>query len=197
LPLDFISWHAYATDPKVEKEMTSYNKTAVALLRDWLSYFNRERALLIVDEWNYDNGLNLSAERRDRVFVSSSYIPARLKNMYEAGIDHQVFFSLEDFQYNKEGIERNVGVFWFTPDPSGYNGGSKSTYNVFQAMSMLGQSMFVHAPKITDEFVGVIPTKGQDKIVLLVYNYIDTDIFRNYISRNIALLNESGRRQLL
>jgi len=55
--------------------------------------------LLIVDEWNYDNGVNLSAERRDRVFVSASYIPARLKHMYEAGIDHQVFFSLEDFVF--------------------------------------------------------------------------------------------------
>jgi hypothetical protein len=197
LPLDFISWHAYSTDPKTEKEMTSYNKSSVALMRDWLSYFNMERVLLIVDEWNYDNGVNLSAERRDRVFVSASYIPARLKNMYEAGIDHQVFFSLEDFQYNKEGIERNVGVFWFTPDPAAYNGGAKSTYNVFRELSSLGSSMFVHAPKLGDEFVGVIPTKSQDRIALLVYNYIDPDIFRNYLSRNIALLNEGERRALL
>lgn len=197
LPLDFISWHAYSTDPKTEKEMTSYNKTAVALLRDWLNYFNMERVLLVVDEWNYDNGLNLSAERRDRVFVAASYIPSRVRHMYEAGIDHQVFFSLEDFQYNKEGVERNVGVFWFTPDPAGYNGGAKSIFNVFQAMSMLGQSMFVHAPKLGDEFTGVIATKSQDKIILLIYNYIDTDIFRNYLSRNIALLKESERRQLL
>ncbi|MFA6384479.1 MAG: hypothetical protein WCY10_03820 [Candidatus Omnitrophota bacterium] len=197
LPLDFISWHAYSTDPKTEKEMTSYNKSSVALMRDWLSYFNMERVLLVVDEWNYDNGVNLSAERRDRVFVSASYIPARLKNMYEAGIDQQVFFSLEDFQYNKEGIERNVGVFWFTPDPVAYNGGAKSTYNVFKELSLLGDSMFVHAPKLADEFVGVIPTKAQDRIALLIYNYIDPDIFRNYLSRNIALLNEGERRALL
>jgi len=153
--------------------------------------------LLIVDEWNYDNGVNLSAERRDRVFVSASYIPARLKHMYEAGIDHQVFFSLEDFQYNKEGVERNVGVFWFTPDPASYNGGPKSTYNVWRQMSLLGGLMYVHAPNLTDEFVGVIATKGIDKIALLVYNYIDSDIFRNYVSRNIALLNEHERRSLL
>ncbi|MFA5100955.1 MAG: hypothetical protein WC547_08750 [Candidatus Omnitrophota bacterium] len=197
LPLDFISWHAYSTDPRTEKEMTSYNKTSVALMRDWLSYFNMERVLLVVDEWNYDNGVNLSAERRDRVFVSASYIPARLKNMYEAGIDQQVFFSLEDFQYNKEGIERNIGIFWFTPDPAAYNGGAKSTYNVFKELSLLGSSMFVHAPKLGDEFVGVIPTKAQDRIALLIYNYIDPDIFRNYLSRNIALLNEGERRALL
>jgi beta-xylosidase len=197
LPLDFVSWHAYSTDPKTEKEMTSYNKSSVALMRDWLSYFNMERVLLIVDEWNYDNGVNLSSERRDRAFVSASYIPARLKNMYEAGIDQQVFFSLEDFQYNKEGIERNVGVFWFTPDPVAYNGGAKSIYNVFRGLSSLGSSMFVYAPKLADEFVGVIPTKAQDRIALLVYNYIDPDIFRNYLSRNIALLNEGERRALL
>lgn len=197
LPLDFISWHAYSTDPKCEKEMTTYNKSAVALMRDWLSYFKKERVLLIVDEWNYDNGVNLSAERRDRVFVSAAYIPARLKHMYEAGIDHQVFFSLEDFQYNKEGIERNVGAFWFTPDPAAYNGGAKSTYNAWRQISLLGSSMYVHAPKTTDEFVGVIATKGADRIALLVYNYIDPDIFRNYLSRNIALLNENERRALL
>ncbi|MDD4941671.1 MAG: hypothetical protein PHS64_00115 [Candidatus Omnitrophica bacterium] len=197
LPLDFISWHAYSTDPRCEKEMTSYNKTAVALMRDWLSYFKKERVLLIVDEWNYDSGVNLSAERRDRVFVSAAYIPARLKHMYEAGIDHQVFFSLEDFQYNKEGIERNVGAFWFTPDPAAYNGGAKSTYNVWRQVSLLGDSMYVHAPKTADEFVGVIATRGQDRIALLVYNYIDPDTFRNYLSRNIALLKEGERRALL
>jgi hypothetical protein len=197
LPLDFVSWHAYSTDPRAEKEMTSYNKSSVALMRDWLSYFNMERVLLIVDEWNYDDGINLSAGRRDRVFVSASYIPARLKHMYEAGIDHQVFFALEDFQYNKEGVERNVGAFWFTPDPVAYNGGAKSTYNVFRALSLLGGSMFVHAPKLSDEFVGVLPTKSQDKTVLLIYNYIDPDIAKNYISRNIALLNEKERKSLL
>ncbi|HQO37381.1 MAG TPA: hypothetical protein PLP56_03970 [Candidatus Omnitrophota bacterium] len=197
LPLDFISWHAYSTDPRCEKEMTAYNKTAVALMRDWLSYFKKERVLLIVDEWNYDSGVNLSAERRDRAFVSAAYIPARLKHMYEAGIDHHVFFSLEDFQYNKEGIERNVGAFWFTPDPAAYNGGAKSTYNVWRQISFLGDSMYVHAPKTADEFVGVIATRGQDRIALLVYNYIDPDTFRNYLSRNIALLKEGERRALL
>jgi hypothetical protein len=156
-----------------------------------------ERVLLVVDEWNYDNGVNLSAERRDRVFVSAAYIPSRMKQMYEAGIDYQVFFSLEDFQYNKEGIERNVGAFWFTPDPAAYNGGAKSTYNVMRQLSLLGSAMFVHAPKLTDEFVGVIATKEQDRIALLVYNYIDQDIFRNYLSRNIGVLKEGERRQLL
>ncbi|MCU0650636.1 MAG: hypothetical protein MUC52_00175 [Candidatus Omnitrophica bacterium] len=197
LPLDFISWHAYSTDPRAEKEMTSYNKTAVALMRDWLSYFKMERVLLIVDEWNFDDGINISAGRRDRAFMAASYIPARLKNMYEAGIDHQVFFALEDFQYNKEGVERNIGAFWFTPDPVAYNGGPKSAYNVFRLLTTLGASMYLHAPKLSDEFVGVVPTKDKDRIVFLIYNYIDPDIAKNHISRNIALLNEKERRSVL
>jgi hypothetical protein len=57
--------------------------------------------------------------------------------------------------------------------------------------------MYVHAPKTSDEFVGVIPTKGTDRIAVLIYNYIDPDIFKNYLSRNIALLKEGERRALL
>jgi len=36
-PLTLLTWHAYSTDPKCEKEMTAYNKTSIALMRDWLN----------------------------------------------------------------------------------------------------------------------------------------------------------------
>jgi hypothetical protein len=196
LPLDFITWHGYSTSPAVEKESTIYNKTVVNLIRDWLTYFHFDRnTLLIIDEWNYDNGLNVSRERQEKSFVAASYMPGRIKNMYEAGLDYQLYFSLEDFQSNKEDVIRNVGIFSFDPEYSEYKGSPKSIYNVFRMLANLGSDMFV--PKLDDEFVGVIATKAQDYIAALIYNYIDPEIVTNYLSRNISTLNSAERKALL
>lgn len=197
LPLDFISWHAYSTDPKAEKENTIYKKTTIPLIRAWLSYFNLDGNIpLIVDEWNYDTGTNIIPERQEKSFVSASYIPARIKNMYEAGLDYQVYFSLEDFQNNKEGVNRNVGIFWFDKEEPHYKGNFKATYYTFRLLQKLGDSLFI-APKLNNEFVGSIVTKGKDYIALLIFNYIDPEIARNYLSRNIALLSAGSRKILL
>jgi hypothetical protein len=198
LPLNFISWHAYSTDPQTEKEMTSYNKNAARLVRDWLSYFNFEADMpLVVDEWNYDSGANILPERQEKAYIAASYIPARLKNMYEAGIDYQVFFSLEDFHNTREGVTMNVGAFLFEQEAAGYKSGPKSLFNVFKMLNSLGNHLMLSQAKINDDFVGVIPTKNQEDLIILVYNYVDQDIFRNYISRNIALLKEKERRAVI
>jgi hypothetical protein len=197
LPLNFITWHAYSTDPKVDKETTIYNKPTVDLIRNWLSYFNLETHLpLIIDEWNYDREANILPERYERSHICASYIPARLKNMYEAGIDYQIFYSLEDFQNNKEGVVRNLGLFWFDPKESNYKGGPKSIYNAFRMFANLGKGMFT-LPKFEDEFVHIIATKTEDGLAILIDNYIDPEIVRNYLSRNIASLNDKERKALL
>jgi len=198
LPLDFISWHAYSTDPKAEKEMTTYNKTSVALLRDWLSYFNFSKELpLIVDEWNYDSGQNVLAERKDKSYIAASFIPARLRQMYEADINYQLFFSLEDFQDNTEGVSRNVGAFWLEQGDLGYIGGNKAIYNIFRMLSMLGHAMYVSPSKINDEFAGMVATRSEESFAILIYNYIDPDILRSYLSRNIATLGDGERKALI
>ncbi|MDD4980421.1 MAG: hypothetical protein PHC54_03980 [Candidatus Omnitrophica bacterium] len=199
LPLDFITWHAYSTDPKVEKETTRYKKTAAKLVREWLSYFNFNKDTpLLVDEWNYDTSANILPERQEKSFIAASYILSRVKNMYEAGINYQLYFCLEDFQDNKEGVVRNVGVFSFDSEASGYKGAPKATYNVFRMLSGLGSNMFT-APslKTNDEFVNTVATKTQDGLAIIVYNYIDPEISRNYLSRNIATLNGAERKALL
>ncbi|MCX6786900.1 MAG: hypothetical protein NTU85_03765, partial [Candidatus Kaiserbacteria bacterium] len=170
LPLDFITWHAYSSDPKVEKESTIYNKAMVSLIRDWLIYFNfNKNTLLIIDEWNYDRDANVLLERGEKSFVAASYIPARLKNMYEAGIDNQVYFALEDFQNNKEGVTRNVGVFYFERANFQDKAGAKAIFNVFRMLNKLGPDMFL--VKLSDEFVGAIASKSQDEFSILIYNY--------------------------
>jgi len=196
LGLDFITWHAFSTDPKAEKENTIYDKKAVGLMRDWLSYFNFDKNTpLIIDEWNYDRDANLLPERKEKSYIAASYIPARIKNMYEAGIDNQIYFCLEDFQNNKEGVTRNVGVFYYLPGHSQYIGGKKSTYNIFKMFKMLGDDMF--SLKLNDEFVGAIATKSEDKITILIYNYIDPEITKDSLSENIAELNPAENKFLL
>ena len=196
LPLDFISWHGYSTDPAAEKESTIYKKSAVTLIRDWLSYFDFDRNTpLFVDEWNFDRNANMLAERQEKSNICASFIPSRIENMYEAGIDNQVYFSLEDFQNNKEGLVRNVGIFSYDSEHSEYKGNPKAIYNAFRMLNNLGGRLY--QARLTDEFAGVIATKNEDNIIILVYNYIDPEIVTNYLSRNIGTLNSSGRKILI
>jgi hypothetical protein len=198
LPLDFITWHSYSTSPKADQELTVYNKSALNLIRDWLTYFYFNRDIpLIVDEWNYDSGVNVSPERKEKSFIAASYIPSRIKNMHEAGLDYQVYFCLEDFYNKKDGVARNVGAFWFDPEASEYKGGPKSIYNVFKMLSRLSNNMLLPALKVDDEFIGMVTTKTEDGMVIIVYNYIDPEIARNYLSKNIATLSDGERKVLL
>ncbi|MFA5311043.1 MAG: hypothetical protein WC355_01870 [Candidatus Omnitrophota bacterium] len=196
LPLDFITWHAFSSDPKTEKEPTIYGKNTIELIRDWLSYFNFKRETpLIVDEWNFDRDVNLLPARRRGSFIAASYIPSRIKHMYEAGLDNQVYFSLEDFQNNPEHITRNVGAFYFDSEQSHYKGGPKTIYNVFKMLRRLGPDMF--SVKLNDDFAGIIATKSPDEICIMVYNYIDPDIVKSYLAHNIFGLNNAERQSLL
>ncbi len=187
LPLDFISWHAYSSDPKTEKEITFYNKTAIALVRDWLTYFDFDRNTpLAVGEWNYDTGQNVLSARKEKSFIAASYIPARLSSMYSEGLDYQVFYSLQDFQNSKEGVIRNTGAFWFEDSPAGSSEGQKSIYEVFKMLSGLGGQIYPSALKINDDFLGLIASKTEDGAAIIIYNYIDPDISMNYASRYIS-----------
>lgn len=198
LPLDFVSWHGYSSDPKIEKESTAYTRHALALLREWLGYFNFNDVLLVVDEWNYDDGANQSPQRGERAHVCASYIPARLRHMYEAGVDRQVFYCLEDFRDNREGVDRNVGAFWFTQNAFQSESGPKTpVLNVFRMLAVLGAQMYVPSVKFNDECVGVIATRSNDQIVVIVYNYIDPEMARNFVSRSLSALNEADRRQVV
>jgi hypothetical protein len=196
LPLDFITWHAYSTDPAVEKATTVYKKDPIVLIRDWLSYFNfGKNTPLLVDEWNFDPNVNFSVERQEKSFVAASFIISRLKNMYEAGLDNQVYFCLEDFKNNKEGVSRNVGAFTYELNGPSYKGSPKAVYNIYWMLSGLGSAMY--PVKLEDVFVGALATKTDDGLVMLVYNYIDPDIAANYLSRNIGTLSNSEKKLLI
>jgi len=196
LPLDFISWHAYSSDPSLEKQETIYKKTFIKLIREWLSYFNFPDTLpLIVDEWNFDASSNISPKRGKDAYITASYIPARIKNMQEAGIDYQTYFCMEDFAGNKEKVTRNLGVFYFDAERSGSKGYAKASYNAMRMFSLLGNELL--PLKLKDEFVGVIPTKSQDYFAVLIYNYIDPLAAMNYLSGNIVYLSSAEKKAVL
>ncbi|MCX5669314.1 MAG: cellulase family glycosylhydrolase [Candidatus Omnitrophica bacterium] len=196
LPLDFISWHAYSSDPAEEKQDTIYGKPFVELIREWLTYFKFNSNIpLLVSEWSFDGTANVLAERAKFAHISASYVPGRLKNMYEAGIDYQTYFCLEDFGDKKAGAIRNLGIFSFDlvrPENKGY---AKANYSVWRMFGLLGQDLFT--VKFSDEFVGVISTKSPDYLALLIYNYIDPQAAMNYISHNIVYLNSAEQKAIL
>ncbi len=196
LPLDFVSWHGYSTDPAPEKALTLYNQNVIQLIRTWLSYFHLNPDIpLIVDEWNFDRNGNVLAERQEKSYVSASYIPSRIRNMYEAGLNYQIYYCLEDFDGNKEGVVRNVGLFSFDADSAAYKGKPKLSYYACQMLNSLGPKLY--PLKINDEFAGVIATKTADGLALILYNYIDPDIANNYLSRNICTVSSTSRKMLL
>ncbi|RJP27335.1 MAG: hypothetical protein C4533_07690 [Candidatus Omnitrophota bacterium] len=198
LPLDFISWHAYSTDPKTDQEMTVYNKNASSLIRDWLSYFRLDRNIpIIIDEWNYDSGPNVIPERRQNCQIAASFIPARIKYMHLAGINYQQLFSLEDFYDTEENVIRNIGIFWFDQRASGYKGGPKSLFSVYKMLLKLGDYIFTDSLKADNEFVGMIASKSSNELAIIVYSYIDPVISKNYVSRNISSLSDADRKSLL
>ncbi len=197
LPMDFISWHAYTSDPLAEYEITRYKKNVPALIREWLSYFGLDSTVpLIISEWNYDTGLNFELKRGWESYVTASFIPSRIKNMLKSGIDYQILFCLEDFKSNKQGVNRNLGLFWFEPEYVKYTGGAKSSFNVIRMLNMLGSEMFP-ASRLDNEFVGVIATKTKTGIALLLFNYIDPEIAKNYLSRHLAELHPKQIRILV
>lgn len=196
LPLDFISWHAYSSDPYVEQAVTTYNKSVTRLIRDWLQYFRFNKDTpLVIDEWNFDIGTNLAQELGEKAYIAASYIPARLKQMQEAGIDYQIFFSLEDFHDNKAGVQINRGVFSFNPEADVYQGNAKPLYNVFMMLNALGGKIL--PINVSDPFVGVLATTGDDDMQLLLWNYIDPFLAENYLSRNIATMPVRIRQELV
>ncbi|MDI6758209.1 MAG: hypothetical protein QMD94_00820 [Candidatus Omnitrophota bacterium] len=205
LPLDFITWHGFSTSGETEKEKTVYDKFGSGLIRTWLAYFRfNENTPLIVSEWNFDSGANILSARKEKSYICASFIPARIKNMSESGIDNQIYFCLQDFQNAKEDIVRNVGIFYSESNASPVKkdfsnplnkNSAKAAYNIFKMLANLGNEMFT--VKLDDQFIGTLATKEKDTLTLIFYNYIDPDTATSYLSRNVTGINNTERKTLL
>ena len=197
LPIDFVSWHAYTSDPLAESEVTCYKKIVPELVQKWLSYFGFDPDIpLIISEWNYDAGLNFEPKRGWESYVTASFLPSRIRNILKTDVDYQIFFCLEDFKNNKEGVDRNVGLFWFEPEYAQYTGGPKSTFNVMRMLNSLGNQMY-QSSRLDNEFVGIIATETATGVTILIYYYIDPNLARNYLARQMAALHPKNVKQLV
>ena len=177
LPLDFISWHAYSSYPFVESEETSYGKSGIELIREWLSYFELDpQTPLVVSEWNYDTGITLDPKRDEESHISASYIPSRIRNMASQGIDYQILFCLQDFKNEELGINRNLGLF---------KEKAKRNFYVVKMINSLGNELYTSSR--TDlEFFGIIATKREKGPALLLFNYIDPEIAKGFVSSHLS-----------
>jgi hypothetical protein len=70
-------------------------------------------------------------------------------------------------------------------------------YTVFRMLAGFAAQAFFPSAKINDDFVSIIAAKSEDRLTLLVGNYIDPGMGRNYLSRNISALPESFRKSIL
>jgi len=171
---------------------------SMPLIREWLTYFHFPKdTSLIIDEWNFDRSFNTAVEREKDAFIAASFIPARIRGMYEEDLDYQLYFSLEDFQSNKEGVLRNTGIFWYDASSSAYKGGPKVMMNVFNMLSRLGKEMFQGPDKFKDDFAGIIASKDKDFFSILIYNYIDPQADTSFLTRAMGTLNGSQRKIIL
>ena len=69
-------------------------------------------------------------------------------------------------------------------------------FNVIRMLNMLGSEMFI-ASRLDNEFVGIIATKTKTGLALLLFNYIDPEIARDYLSRYLVGLHPKLARSLV
>jgi hypothetical protein len=124
LPLHFLSWHLYSTDPR------DYTRS-IAAHRDWVAAMSSP-PLLFITEWNWTGGKAAAMDNGTTV----AYVPAVIAAMSDAGLDQAYFF---------EPIEGRL-------EPSGYWGmlyadtTIKPVFNSFRVLSQLsGERLHVQS----------------------------------------------------
>lgn len=171
LPIDFITWHTYVGWNNFWGTKSEYQEMS-GNIRKWLrQYGYDENTPLIIDEWNYDAGLN---DLEDYVTErNSAYTVYALYNMLDTGIDKQAFFNFVDFEHNplfsgSTGAISNEGVI-------------KPVYNAFKAFTILqGKPENEISNRLktiissNDGFLAAMASQTQDhrRIRILISNFI-------------------------
>jgi hypothetical protein len=108
IPIHFVSWHIYTSDPLKIKETIEY-------VKDLLKKYPRLKLETILDEWNMDLGAPSHDPRFQPCFVAET-----IYQMVSAGLDYSCYYHIRDYRFNREkfadfmspeGIE-NMERFW-------------------------------------------------------------------------------------
>lgn len=194
LPLDFISWKAFSTEASAENQAAAYNRTLPKLIKEWLSYFGlKQEVALVMDAWNWGiDDRKFLDERQVYSYIAASFIPARLKNMNEAGLDRAVFYSLQDQQDEKGNPVNNFGMLIVQEKHNRKEVSARATYSVYRFLSLLGNEFFP-ALSAGDGSVGGLATKRNSDVALLFWHYSDPYLVRNQLER--VFISLSGKEQ--
>ena len=100
VPLHFVSWHIYTSNPQDIRATIEY-------VRELLAQYPALRPETILDEWNM--ALQPGAAARDSRF-QPCYIPEATWQMKEAGLDYSCYYQIRDYHVDQGEFAR-----FFTP----------------------------------------------------------------------------------
>jgi hypothetical protein len=137
VPLDFVSWHIYNSDPQAIRKTVDY-------VKNLLKEFPALHCETILDEWN----MSLSNPRLEPGYQPSFTIDT-IYQMREAGLDYSAYYHIRDYHVSQERFSRfmtrpgtiNMVNWWnFMPQFDGlfdYQGTMRPNYFAFKVLSQL------------------------------------------------------------
>jgi hypothetical protein len=137
VPLDFVSWHVYNSDPlQIRNTITSVKKL--------LAGFPTLQRETILDEWN----MSLSRPRLEPGY-QPSYTIDTISQMREAGLDYSAYYHIRDYHVAPEQFARFMSpkgtlfmANWWNLNPQfdglfDFQGVMRPTYFAFKMLSRL------------------------------------------------------------
>lgn len=137
VPLDFVSWHIYHSDPDAIRN-------TVATVKELLGQYPDLHCETILDEWN----MSLSHPRLEHSYQPTFTIDTIAK-MRDAGLDYSAYYHIRDYHVDPEQFGRfmsregnlNMANWWnLTPQFDGlfdFQGILRPTYFAFKMLSRL------------------------------------------------------------
>ena len=156
LPVDFLSWHEYGSDPWLLAQ-----SGAVPTIRAWRDEMGFPRAALILSEWNRGIPHPHPLEALDGP-ENASYLVTRALQFLRLGVDYNAFFMLQDgaWEAKTEFAGQSLGLVTV-------NGVVKPSYYAFRLLGeMRGQRL--HVEQRGDPRVSSLATRRGKEVRVLV-----------------------------
>jgi hypothetical protein len=90
VPLDFVSWHIYSSDPRAIAD-------TVVAVRKLLAQFPALKCETMLDEWN----MSLSRPRLEPGY-QPAFLLESIRRMREAGLDYSCYYHIRDWHVSEE-----------------------------------------------------------------------------------------------
>lgn len=176
LPLDFVVWHQFNTDPKGDPLLYT---VPVGFVREWLNQGGYDPATpLINGSWNswlnFGKDPNELSQERDQSFAAAYAVQAVVA-MEQAGIsDHNFFNLFENWQWKSLAQGRRDKEFGGREFFGGFglfnrNGIVKPVFNAFKAMGLLEGTRL--RAVTNDPYLSVVASRAEDRVYVLVANF--------------------------